>query len=130
MTKIVERCYRYAVDIDLERFFDTVNHSTLIDILQRLRMCIWKSWKRVRTRIPNLIRCGIDKWHAYQWGNTSKGYWRIAESWILTRAIGNKAVELGGGAGGARGCRNGRGGSDNLCRARFAAMRREAVQEI
>lgn len=193
-TKIVEQGYRYAVDIDLERFFDTVNHARLIEILQRtirddavislihrylnagdmkdgkhepseegtpqggplspllanimlnepdnelerrgypfvryaddglifcrskraaervresitkfiegrLKLkvnrektevayigrlkflgygfCIWKSWKRIKTRIRNLIRCGIDKRKAYQWGNTSKGYWRIADS--------------------------------------------------
>lgn len=34
-TKIVEQDYYYAVDIDLERFFDTVNHAKLIEILQR-----------------------------------------------------------------------------------------------
>ena len=35
VTEIVNQGYRYAVDIDLERFFDTVNHAKLIDILQR-----------------------------------------------------------------------------------------------
>ena len=54
---------------------------------RRIRMCIWKSWKRIKTRVRNLIRCGIDKGKAYEWGNTSKGYWRIADSWILTRAL-------------------------------------------
>lgn len=54
---------------------------------RRVRMCIWKSWKRVRTRIRNLIRCGIDKQKAYEWGNTSKGYWRISKSWIMSRAM-------------------------------------------
>lgn len=54
---------------------------------RRIRMCIWKSWKRTKTRVHNLIRCGIDKQKAYEWGNTSKGYWRIADSWILTRAL-------------------------------------------
>ena len=54
---------------------------------RRIRMCIWKSWKRTKTRVRNLIRCGIDKQKAYEWGNTSKGYWRIADSWILTRAL-------------------------------------------
>lgn len=34
-TEIVNPGYRYAVDIDLERFFDTVNHQVLIEILQR-----------------------------------------------------------------------------------------------
>ena len=59
---------------------------------RRLRMCIWKSWKKPRTRVKNLISCGIDRWHAYQWGNTSKGYWRIAGSWILTRALGDEKL--------------------------------------
>ncbi len=33
--KIVDGGYRYVVDLDLERFFDTVNHSRLIEILGR-----------------------------------------------------------------------------------------------
>lgn len=63
---------------------------------RRIRMCIWKSWKRVRTRIRNLIKCGIDKRKAYEWGNTSKAYWRIADSWIATRAMPNDALHRQG----------------------------------
>lgn len=63
---------------------------------RRIRMCIWKSWKRCKTRIRNLIRCGIDKRKAYEWGNTSKGYWRIADSWILHRAINTDALHRRG----------------------------------
>ena len=63
---------------------------------RRLRMCIWKAWKKPRTRVENLVRCGIERWQAYQWGNTSKGYWRIADSWILTRAIGDEALRRAG----------------------------------
>ncbi|MDD6624089.1 MAG: group II intron maturase-specific domain-containing protein [Bacteroides sp.] len=25
---------------------------------RRIRMCIWKSWKKPKTRVKNLIRCG------------------------------------------------------------------------
>ena len=53
----------------------------------RIRMCIWKAWKKVKTKVANLIRCGINKYQAYEWGNTRKGYWRIADSPILKRAI-------------------------------------------
>ena len=63
---------------------------------RRLRMCIWKSWKKPRTRVNNLIQCGIDRWHAYQWGNTSKGYWRIADSRILARALGDESPHRAG----------------------------------
>lgn len=54
---------------------------------RRLRMCIWKAWKRPKTRIVNLKKCGIAAWQAYQWGYTRLGYWRVASSAILDRAI-------------------------------------------
>ena len=53
---------------------------------RRIRMCIWKSWKKPRTRVKNLIRCGIKPYLAYQWGNSSSGYWRVAGSPIMARA--------------------------------------------
>lgn len=28
---------------------------------RRLRMCIWKCWKKEKTRFKNLMRCGIDR---------------------------------------------------------------------
>ena len=57
---------------------------------RRIRMCIWKAWKKVKTKVANLIICGINKYQAYEWGNTRKGYWRIADSYILHRAITNE----------------------------------------
>ena len=56
---------------------------------RRLRMCIWKNWKKIRTRFKNLMKCGIDKRKAWEWANTRKGYWHISKSWILSRAISN-----------------------------------------
>ena len=56
----------------------------------RIRMCIWKAWKKSKTKVANLIKCGINKYQAYEWGNTRKGYWRIADSYILHRAITNE----------------------------------------
>ena len=63
---------------------------------RRIRMCIWKAWKKPKTKIANLIKCGIPQWQAYQWGNTRKGYWRVAESVILQRAIPNTSLKLAG----------------------------------
>jgi len=77
---------------------DMGNKVKVIDgwLRRRIRMCIWKAWKRPRTRVRNLIKCGIDKLQAYQWGNTSKGYWRIADSWIATRAMPDEALYRAG----------------------------------
>lgn len=57
---------------------------------RRICMCIWKAWKNPKTKVANLIKCGINKYQAYEWGNTRKGYWRIADSYILHRAITNE----------------------------------------
>lgn len=58
-------------------------------IRRRLRLCYWKQWKLPKTRIRKLIGFGIDKHKAYEWGNTRKGYWRITNSPILSRALNN-----------------------------------------
>jgi RNA-directed DNA polymerase len=59
-------------------------------IRTRLRMGIWKQWKRPATRVRNLLRLGIDKQKAYEWGNSRKGYCRVAHSPILCRALNNE----------------------------------------
>lgn len=56
----------------------------------RLRMCIWKTWKKVKTRITNLVILGMDEFHAYINGNTRKGYCRIAHSGILHTTLTNE----------------------------------------
>ena len=63
---------------------------------RRIRMCIWKAWKNPKTKVANLIKCGIAEWQAYQWGNTRLAYWRVGDSPILARAISNKALKKQG----------------------------------
>ncbi|MEK4494281.1 group II intron reverse transcriptase/maturase [Ureibacillus sp. FSL W8-0352] len=58
-------------------------------IRRRLRMCLWKNWKKPKTKIRNLIQLGVPQWQAYEWGNTRKSYWRISKSPILHRTLGN-----------------------------------------
>lgn len=59
----------------------------------RLRMCIWKQWKRVKTKYNNLQKLGIAKGKAWEWANTRKGYARVARSFILCRAITNERLK-------------------------------------
>ena len=63
---------------------------------RRIRMCIWKAWKKPKTKVANLIKCGIEKYNARKWGNTRKGYWRIADSPILKVAINNDSLRKAG----------------------------------
>ena len=65
-------------------------------IKRRLRMCLWKNWKKPRTRVRNLIRLKVPYGKAYEWGNTRKGYWRISKSPILHRTLGTSFWESQG----------------------------------
>ena len=54
---------------------------------RRLRMVIWKQWKRISTKYSNLIKLGVKKSYAWQWANTRKGYWHTAGTYILSTTI-------------------------------------------
>ena len=56
-------------------------------IRRRIRQLLWKTWKKVRTRIKALIKLGADPARAYYWGCTRKGYWRISNSHILKTTL-------------------------------------------
>lgn len=63
---------------------------------RRLRMVIWKQWKRIRTRLRNLIKLGIPKYKAWEFANTRKGAWNTAKSPILNRSITNARLKAAG----------------------------------
>ena len=47
---------------------------------RRLRMVIWKQWKRIKTKLTNLIKLGVKESKAWAWANSRKGYWHLANS--------------------------------------------------
>lgn len=53
----------------------------------RLRIMTWRRWKRIRTKVIQLMNLGIEQSRAYMWGNTSKKACRIAHSPILLRTL-------------------------------------------
>jgi group II intron reverse transcriptase/maturase len=59
-------------------------------IRRRLRMCIWKQWKKVKTRITKLRGLGLPDKEAIKIANTRKGYWRIAKCQQLHVALNNQ----------------------------------------
>ncbi len=65
-------------------------------IRRRLRACIWKTWKKIRTRFTSLNKLGIDRNKAWEFANTRKGYWRISNSPIMQRSITNERLEKRG----------------------------------
>jgi group II intron reverse transcriptase/maturase len=63
---------------------------------RRIRSLIWKQWKRVKTRLKNLIRLGIPRQKAWEFANTRKGCWRVAVSHILGTSITNDRLRMAG----------------------------------
>jgi hypothetical protein len=56
---------------------------------RRLRQVRSKEWKRPATRRRNLRALGIPDRSAREWAGSGKGYWRIAGSYVLSRALPN-----------------------------------------
>jgi group II intron reverse transcriptase/maturase len=63
---------------------------------RRLRMVIWKQWKRIKTKLTNLIKLGVKKSKAWEWANSRKGYWPLANSFILATSITTERLRQAG----------------------------------
>jgi RNA-directed DNA polymerase len=82
-------------------YFKLANMKTLLKetdswLRRRLRMFIWKRWKRIRTRYAMLKKCGLDHRTAIKFANTRKGYWRIANSHIMTLSVTDNRLRKAG----------------------------------
>jgi RNA-directed DNA polymerase len=55
-------------------------------ILRRLRLCLWKQWKRPRTRLRKLRALGLPDWVCFASAMSRQGYWRMSGG-PMNRAI-------------------------------------------
>jgi len=62
-------------------------------IRRRIRMCFWKQWKKIKTKHNNLAKLGVKESKAWEYANTRKSYWRIANSPILATTLTNSYLE-------------------------------------
>ncbi|ACB83741.1 group II intron reverse transcriptase/maturase [Natranaerobius thermophilus] len=60
---------------------------------RRIRMIYWKQWKKVRTKFKMLKFFGANKYKAWEYANTRKGYWRISNSPVLSKSLGNDVIK-------------------------------------
>lgn len=65
-------------------------------IRRRVRMCYWKQWKKIRAKYENLMKLGAQRRKAWEYANTRKGYWTIANSPILATTLTNEYLEKQG----------------------------------
>lgn len=59
-------------------------------VRRRIRMCIWKQWKRPATRLRKLIGLGVDKQEARKLAYSRKGYWACSLTKQMHLALNNK----------------------------------------
>lgn len=60
---------------------------------RRMRQIRWKEWKIPKAWFRSLRALGIAEWQAREWASSGKGYWRIAGSAVLQRALPNSHWE-------------------------------------
>lgn len=56
-------------------------------LYHRIRMCIWVHWKRVRTKMRNLMKLGIPKYYAHMAANSRKKQWMTSNTTTVKRAL-------------------------------------------
>jgi RNA-directed DNA polymerase len=107
---VIEQGYRWVVEVDLDAFFDRVNHDVLMARVARkvkdkrllklirhyleagimadgVRQPVGEGTPQGSPLLPLLSNIMLDL--AWQWGMSSRGYWRVAGSPILQRALPN-----------------------------------------
>lgn len=83
MEERISRLNRYLLGwMGYFRIASAKNHCEKFDqwIRRRLRMCLWKQWKRVRTRFRELRALGVPEWAAFKMANSRRGAWEMSRN--------------------------------------------------
>ena len=56
-------------------------------LYHRIRMCIWKQWKKPRTKVRNLIKMGVPGDLVMQAGNARRGHWFATHTVAVNMAM-------------------------------------------
>ena len=106
--------YNVVVDLDLEKFFDRVNHDGLMArvavrvsdkrvlrvltilearIRRRLRLYLWRQWRTGQNRFAELRRRGVAKFPAAVAAGSPTGLWRMSGHPAVQQALRNDYFE-------------------------------------
>lgn len=83
MEERIAKLNRYTMGwLGYFRLASAKNHCEQLDewIRRRLRMCLWKQWKRVRTRIRELRALGVPNWACFVMANSRRGPWEMSRN--------------------------------------------------
>lgn len=65
-------------------------------IRRKLRVIIWKQWKRIKKRYTSLRKLGINHRDAYVTVNSRRGYYHVAHTRVLEQAISKERLNKRG----------------------------------
>ena len=92
LNQVIRGWINYFRIADMKGFMGKVGKH----LRHRLRMCIWKYWKKPRTKYKALRKLGISEYNAYMVANTRRGYYFVANTVVLHIAISNKRLKQKG----------------------------------
>lgn len=89
LNQVIRGWINYFRIADMKRLMERIGEH----LRHRLRMCIWKYWKKPKTKYKALRKLGISEYSAYAVANTRKGYYWVANTVILHMAISNERLK-------------------------------------
>ena len=77
---------------DMKNKIDALNSW----LYHRIRMCIWKQWKKPKTKFRNLKKLGIPEYYAQMAANSRKAYWFTSNTTTVKRALSKERLTNSG----------------------------------
>ena len=77
---------------DMKKLMNEIDHW----IRRKLRVIIWKQWKKIRKRYTSLRKLGISHRDAYVTSNSRRGYYHIAHTRVPEQAISKERLNKRG----------------------------------
>ena len=92
LKQVIYGWVNYFKIADMKKFLDKIDAW----IRRKLRVIIWKQWKKIRKRYTCLRKLGISHRDAYITVNSRRGYYHIAHTRVLETAISKERLNKRG----------------------------------
>ena len=92
LNQVIRGWINYFRIADMKTTMDKIGEH----LRHRLRMCIWKYWKKPRTKYKALRKLGISEYNSYMVANTRRGYYWVASTVVMHMAISNERLKQKG----------------------------------
>ena len=92
LKQIIYGWVNYFKIADMKKFLEKIDQW----IRRKLRVIIWKQWKKIKKRYTSLRKLGISHRDAYVTANSRRGYYHIAHTRVLETAISKERLNKRG----------------------------------